>query len=48
MHSVLLGISTLPPAGGKRTLSNVSTAIENQTFGTNVTKKLLIIIYDIK
>jgi len=29
------GISTLPPADGKRTLS---TAIENQTFGGGVTK----------
>jgi len=49
-HPALFGISTLPPGtlkdshfttrwlDGKRTLSNASTAIENQTFGAGVTK----------
>jgi len=33
-----MGISTLPPAGRKKTLSNDSTTIKNQTFGAGVAK----------
>jgi len=34
-----LGFPLYRPLDGKRTLSNASTAIENQTFGAGVTKK---------
>jgi len=34
-----LGFSLYRPLDGKKTLSNASTAIENQTFGAGVSKK---------
>jgi len=36
----LLGISTLPRAGRKRSLSNASTVVKNQTFVAGVTKNI--------
>jgi len=36
-----LGIPLYCPLDGKRTLFNASTAIENQTFGASLTKKIL-------
>jgi len=38
----LFGIPTLPPSGWKK---DASTAIENQTFGAGVTKKIFKIKY---